>query len=319
MPSAKYVLGDVRECLAATPDHSIDLVLSSPPFLGLRTYLPEGHPDKGKEVGAETTPAAFISTLLGIAQDIRRVLTPGGSMVIELGDSYAGGGAGGGDNQEGSQGKLTNKKKLAAAKANGVAVPKKSGPGWPMDKSLCGIPTLFTWSLAYGRNLLAPDHVVDPWIVRNLVAWCRPNPMVGQLFDKFRPGSSYITVATLSGQRWYDADAVRVVDPDTGKDGPMLDWHVVPGRPYKGAHGAVWPLDLLPPFIKAMCPPDGTVLDIFGGSGTTLEAAVGLGRNAIGFDIDQRNVALAEDRVGPMFFEAMTIDDYRKANDAGVD
>jgi hypothetical protein len=78
-----------------------------------------------------------------------------------------------------------------------------------MDKSLCGIPTLFAWSLAYGRNLLRPERATDPWRIRNVVAWCRPNPPVGALGDKFRPGTSYLTVATKARDRWFDLDAVR--------------------------------------------------------------------------------------------------------------
>ena len=88
-------------------------------------------------------------------------------------------------------------------------------PGWPLDKSLTGIPTLFSWSLAYGRNLLRPERTTAPWRIRNLVAWNRPNPPVGALGDKFRPATSYLTVATKSRTRYYDQDAVRSINnPD---------------------------------------------------------------------------------------------------------
>lgn len=79
----------------------------------------------------------------------------------------------------------------------------------PLPKSLCGIPTLFAWSLAYGRNLLNPDHTIEPWRIRNLIAWTRNNPAVGALGDKFRPATSYITVACTSSDRWFDLEAVR--------------------------------------------------------------------------------------------------------------
>src|SRR5690606_1397545 len=87
------------------------------------------------------------------------------------------------------------------------------GRGWPLDKSLCGIPTLFAWSLASGRNLLRPERTTDPWRIRNVIAWCRPNPPVGALGDKFRPGTSYLTVACKARDRWFDLDAVRTDSP----------------------------------------------------------------------------------------------------------
>lgn len=83
------------------------------------------------------------------------------------------------------------------------------GPGCPLAKSLCLIPGLFAGSLAYGRNLLRPERVLEPWRVRNLIVWARRNPAPGALADKFRPAVSYITVATPSPRRWFDLDAVR--------------------------------------------------------------------------------------------------------------
>jgi hypothetical protein len=70
-----------------------------------------------------------------------------------------------------------------------------------------GLPHLFPWSLAYGRNLLDPSQRFRPWRVRNVIAHCRPSgPEVG---DRFSPAVSYITVATRARDRWFDLDAVR--------------------------------------------------------------------------------------------------------------
>ena len=95
--SARMVIGDVFDCLAATPDGSVDLILTSPPFLALRSYLPADHPDKAKEIGSEPDPGAFIDTLLALSAEWRRVLAPHGSIAVELGDTYAGSGGAGGD------------------------------------------------------------------------------------------------------------------------------------------------------------------------------------------------------------------------------
>lgn len=417
---ASFITGDVRDVLATLPDGSVDLVLTSPPFLALRSYLPADHPDKHREIGAEPDPASFLATLLGLTAEWRRVLAPHGSICVELGDTYSGSGGAGGDYGEGGiregQGKFRQvgsrehrrEREGTGADGGGRVVPVNGGPGWPLAKSMCGIPHLYHLSLAYGRNLLTGEPC-EPWRVRNVVAWCRPNPPVGALGDKFRPATSYMTIACPSGSRYFDLDAVRTEHKrpaegnslrhgapaeDTsrnhltpGKDAyysggnaagaPPLDWWEIPTAPYSGSHYAVWPPALLERPIKSMVPSKvctccgqpsrriverdegpvvanlearagrtrdgrgdesgvgnyggftttttttgwtdcghnawrpGVVLDPFGGSGTTLAVATGRGHHAIGIDLDPRNVALARDRVGPMFLDEFTLDEWK--------
>jgi len=410
-PSIQYRVGDVFDRLAEIPDNSIDLIVSSPPFLALRSYLPADHPDKGKEIGQEPTPAAFIRTHLELAAEYARVLAPHGSLCYEIGDTYSGSGGAGGDYNADGLREGQDKFKGSASKGN----------GWPQAKSMCIIPHMFTGSLAYGRNLLDPDAGPSPageWRIRNVICWARPNPPVGALGDKFRPATSYITVACKSGKRYFDLDAVRT-EPTSGEPGalkssvgrskegfrgvtngsvdhpstfshpagaPPLDWHAdnhpedgdwlwkLSTQPYRGAHFATFPMALPKRLIEAMCPlkvcnvcgvpstritgeptyapsatnrggamlaeqhrvaegvnqwvgaggasasvvrqtetlgwtdcghddyRTGVVLDPFGGSGTTAEAAQALGRSAILIDLDDRNADLARERVG-MFLE----------------
>ena len=366
MSTARYHVGDVFDVMATLPDDSVDLVLTSPPFLALRSYLLDDDPNKGREIGQEATPAEFLDTLLALTAEWGRLLAPHGSIAVELGDSYSG----------------------------------DDSCGWPLAKSLCGIPTLYAWSLAYGRNLLTGEESpAGRWRIRNVVAWVRPNPPVGALGDKFRPATSYITIATQARDRWFDLDAVRGepsewtkhyaekpypgsnrATDEAGKSGarsggraaagdaagktlnlqgaPPLDWWEVSTEAYSGSHYATWPRKLLTRPIEAMCPrhvcrtcgeprrrliertdwPDdgrirsdermadhgggrhgdrcarisvdvwtdcghddyrrGIVLDPFAGSGTTLAVATGLGRDAIGIDLDARNADLARERVG---------------------
>ena len=73
---ASYLIGDVFDVLATMPDDSVDLILTSPPFLALRSYLPADHPDKHKEIGSEPTPAEFLDTLLALTAEWGRVLAP---------------------------------------------------------------------------------------------------------------------------------------------------------------------------------------------------------------------------------------------------
>lgn len=356
MSTARYLIGDVFDVMATLPDDSVDLVLTSPPFLALRSYLPDDDPNKGREIGQEATPAEFLDTLLALTAEWGRLLASHGSIAVELGDTYSGDDSG----------------------------------GWPLAKSLCGIPTLYAWSLAYGRNLLTGEESpAGRWRIRNVVAWVRPNPPVGALGDKFRPATSYITIATQARDRWFDLDAVRgeppqnpdkvykfsatnsgAQNPKTGwtspgsekenpGGAPPLDWWEVSPEAYSGSHYATWPRKLLTRPIEAMCPRHvcrtcgepgrrlverehhgervhaiattgradrndwnatrptttttttlgwtdcghddyrrGIVLDPFAGSGTTLAVATGLGRDAIGIDLDARNADLARERVG---------------------
>ncbi len=306
--SARYIVGDVRDVLATIPDGSIDLVLTSPPFLALRSYLPADHPDKHREIGSEPDPATFLDTLLLLTAEWGRVLAPHGSICVELGDTYAGSGGAGGDYADGGlregqeaftgskrQGNPRNdKQQMAAQGIIGTTSGEraKANPnGWPLPKSLCGIPHLYHLSLAYGRNLLTGEESpAGRWRVRNVVAWCRPNPPVGALGDKFRPATSYMTVATRAQKRYFDLDAVRGPGspntnartakgvesrPSSGKKAndertggnrstmpevhgtegaPPLDYWVIPTAPYSGSHYAVYPPALCERPIKSMVP-----------------------------------------------------------------
>ena len=191
MSTARYIIGDTRDVTASLPDASVDLVMTSPPFLALRSYLPPDHPDKWREIGSEPTPAEFLQTLLELTAEWRRVLAPHGSIAVELGDTYAGSGGAGGDygpdgmrgGQEKFKGSALADRKNKVLRADGNRM--QQGNGWPMDKSICGIPWLYALSLAYGRNMLTGEpSPAGQWRVRNVVAWCRPNPPVGALGDK---------------------------------------------------------------------------------------------------------------------------------------
>ncbi len=223
MSHARYIVGDSLTVLRALPDASVDLVLTSPPFLALRSYLPSDHPDKALEMGSEPTPGAFIDALLTLTEELRRVLAPHGSLCVELGDTYGGSGGAGGDyNPDGlraGQEKFDGSARRGAGRAGGLnglaSIPgrkhytvERGGDGWPLDKSLCLIPELLRFALAYGFNPLT-GRTTPPWRVRNVIRWCRPNPPVGALGDKFRPGTSEMVVACVGRKRYFDLDAVR--------------------------------------------------------------------------------------------------------------
>jgi hypothetical protein len=242
MPTVTLHIGDVRDVMATLPDNCADVLITSPPFLALRSYLPADHPDKHRELGSEPTPAAFLDSLYGLTEDWGRLVPEWGSICVELGDTMSGSGGAGGDYtpdglREGQprfrQDRVGRYRAgYVAVEANGnrhAPLTKDSpvvyqtaggGPGWPLAKSMCLIPHLYTIGLAYGHNpLTGQAHQAGQWRIRNVITWARPNPPVGSLGkrnverrtgdQKFRPACSYITVACRGTGRYFDLDAVR--------------------------------------------------------------------------------------------------------------
>jgi DNA modification methylase len=274
-----YIIGDTRDVTATLPDGSVDLVLTSPPFLALRSYLPADHPDKHREIGSEPDPAGFLDTLLALTAEWRRVLAPHGTIAVELGDTYSGSTAGGGDFKPDGEPTKYRRGDLTTA-----AQIRRTGDSWPLAKSLALIPELYRIALAYGINpLTGQPSPAGRWRVRNVVRWVRPNPPVGALGDKFRPATSDMVIACTSSTRWFDLDAVREplaaktltvsegipasaknMDSPTGSHkmdrhlnpagAPPLDWWNIPPGGYSGSHYAVFPPELCVRPIKAMCP-----------------------------------------------------------------
>jgi site-specific DNA-methyltransferase (cytosine-N4-specific) len=332
--TARYIIGDSLTVLRSMSDQSVDCVVTSPPYLNLRSYLPADHPSKDAEIGQEDTPGAFVESLLTLTDELWRVLADDGTCWINLGDTAAFSGGSGGDYLPGGMREGQARYEGSARKATNVKRWNREKADWPRPKSVCWVPQLFGASLAYGRNLLTgQEH--RQWVTRQEIVWCKPNPPVGELIDKFRPASERIVFAVKEGRYWFDLDATRRPGKygtegkvgggvprrgtfprssgdkgdngggramRTGVDNPLgvppLDWWEVATAPYRGSHFATFPPDLIVRPIVAGCKPGGTVLDPFAGSGTTLAVATGHGRNAIGIDLDERNADLARERVG---------------------
>jgi site-specific DNA-methyltransferase (adenine-specific) len=273
MSRARYIVGDTRAVVATIPDGTVDLVLTSPPFLALRSYLPADHPDKGLEIGSEATPAQYLDVLLELTAEWGRVLAPHGSICVELGDTYSG------HQDGGDAGGMTRGARLAAERH---LRPARATAGWPLPKCLTLVPELYRIALAYGINpLTGAPSPAGRWRVRNVVRWVRPNPPVGALGDKYRPATSDLVIACRHGKRYFDLDAVRTdhtePDADRQKGGrksplggdwngggasgqnrggaPPLDWWCIPPGGYTGSHYAVFPPELLHRPIKTMVPP----------------------------------------------------------------
>jgi site-specific DNA-methyltransferase (adenine-specific) len=278
--TATWIRGDVRDVLPTLPDGSVDLVACSPPFWKQRGYLPAKHPDKAREIGQEASPAAFLDVLLGLTAQFRRLLSPYGSIAIELGDTMANSGGAGGDYDAGGF-------RAGQPRWKGSG----SGEDSALPKSHCMIPEAYRFALVWGINPFTGEpSPAGRWIARNVVDWCRRNPTPGDDGDKFRRATSDIVCATLSPNRWWDGEPVRVpagsdTHPRTAKgvalrandtpkanaggntnrdtlaiqhlgDGtrPLYDWWDLSSDPYPGAHYAVWPPEVARRLVVTMCP-----------------------------------------------------------------
>lgn len=336
--SVRYIVGDVLDVLRSMPDASVQSVITSPPYLAKRAYLPNDHPDKALELGQESSPADFLHNLLAVTDELWRVVRDDGTIWFNLGDTAAFSGGSGGDYNPGGLREGQARYEGSARKATNVTRWARSKADWPKAKSVCWVPQLFGASLAYGRNLLNGEPC-QQWVTRPPVTWCKPNPLVGEIIDKFREATELIIWAAKNskpGGYYFDLDSLRIptgregmpssgtfrrstypggggdgsgngrkMSPDNPLGAPPLDWWEVATKPYSGAHFATYPTELIRRPVIASCPPGGTILDPFAGSGTTLLVATGHGRSAIGIDLDARNADLARDRVG-MWLEVET-------------
>lgn len=144
--------GPALDVLATLPDESADCIVTSPPYFGLRSYLPADHPDKHREHGTEASPGEFIDGLRAVFAEARRVLAKDGTLWVNIGDSYYSG--------RGNPGPNADDKKQVARRG-WVRPVDRPGQEWGTPKSLIGIP----WRLAFALQ-------DDGWILRNDIVWC---------------------------------------------------------------------------------------------------------------------------------------------------
>lgn len=310
--TVRIINADVRTALPQLPDESVNCIVTSPPYWGLRDYGVDG------QIGLEHTPEEYIEQLLGVFRAARRVLRDDGTLWLNLGDSYAGSGKGrnadGTHREGGKQGTNTG---TIVGRLSKATVPSCKA------KDLIGIP----WRMAFALR-------DDGWYLRSDIIWNKPNPMPESVTDRPTKAHEYIFLFSKSQSYFYDYEAIResiasstandkrlcredyktgrpergfpgqashgggliVPKGDTSLRNKRSVW-TVPSQPFKGAHFATFPPDLIEPCIKAGCPAGGTVLDPFGGAGTTGLVADRLNRNAVLIELNPIYAAMAERRI----------------------
>ena len=306
--------GDVIDRLKDLNDGSVQCVVTSPPYWGLRDYGVDN------QLGLEETPEEFVENLVKVFREVRRVLKNDGTVWLNLGDSYSGSGKG----TAGNLGKKYNERHLEH-KTGGI-IPKGLKP-----KDLVGIP----WRVAFALQS-------DGWYLRQDIIWHKPNPMPESVTDRCTKAHEYIFLLSKSAKYFYDADAIsekakyynitgmdatgykdaysfngkhkNLMDrgqnihsmhvkrlkgegePDTeGKRNKRSVWKINT-KPYKEAHFATFPEELPTLCIKAGSKKEDVVLDPFFGSGTTGWVAQRLGRAWIGIELNPEYIKIAEKR-----------------------
>ena len=187
MTRPRLLNGDVREVLRKLEPESVQCVVTSPPYWGLRDYGSEG------QLGLEETPEEYVENMVSVFQEIKRVLRKDGTVWLNLGDSYAGGGRAG-KNTEYKE-KHTNFGRVQDMST--YADPSKIPKGLKA-KDLVGIP----WRVAFALQ-------ADGWWLRNDIIWSKPNPMPEPVKDRLTKSHEYIFLLTKSKKYYYDHEAIK--------------------------------------------------------------------------------------------------------------
>lgn len=237
---------------------SIDLIVTSPPYFGIRDYGSED------EIGKELTPQDFVRELILATGEMRRVLTKRGSIFVNLGDTYAAYNANRGDGRLQKNG----------AQSRPSAERGLSGGGAVKNKSLMLIPERYRIACVDQLGL----------IVRAVIVWHKASPMpAGRLRDRVRTVHEDWVHLTKTDRYYHDESALRAMGE--GQMPPSV-WRAPGARKvspegHPAMFSSVWPER----FVRGWSPIGGRVLDPFSGSGTTARVADSLGRVGVGVDL----------------------------------
>jgi DNA modification methylase len=331
--TVRILKGDCRDVLRSLPDESVHCVVTSPPYWGLRDYGVAG------QLGMERTLGEHVETMAAVFRDVRRVLRKDGTLWLNYGDSYAtsvNGRSAADTKAAGNDDRTFRDKPFSTiGPVWRAGNPDKNGGrsnrnGLSVDadcllkpKDLCGIP----WRVAFALQ-------ADGWYLRQDIIWSKPNPMPESVTDRCTKAHEYIFLLSKSGRYHFDSGAISETatfkrnvprrfgaaeQTGTGRQdvGRTFEypetrnkrsvWEVAT-QPFPGTHFATFPPELIEPCILAGCPKGGTVLDPFGGAGTTGMVADRLGRDAVLIELNPEYAAMAQNRIkgdAGMFAEVM--------------
>ena len=268
--TVKILQGNCLDKLKDLPEQSVNTCITSPPYWGLRDYNGEE-----KQLGMEDTPEEFVDNLVKVFREVKRVLRDDGTVWLNLGDSYISGKSRYSTKEQTLAGGGKNEKKLGKLQRGG----KKDLYGHPFykDKDLAGIP----WRVALALQ-------ADGWYLRQDIIWHKLNPMPESVKDRCTKTHEYIFLLSKCPKYYFDNEAIKedcigkderkwsdsydnvgsIIQGDTNadikrtkrysKDGNFKRnkrsvWTVTT-KPFKDAHFATFPMDLIEPCVLAGCP-----------------------------------------------------------------
>lgn len=304
----KIEFGDCRDTMRrwAAEGVKVQTCVTSPPYFGLRDYGHEG------QIGLEQTPDEYIAAMVEVFRCVRDVLADDGTLWLNIGDSYARQGV-----RESDQPRHWDGREKTAGSMHSTRLAQDIGL---KPKDLIGIP----WMLAFALR-------ADGWYLRQDIIWHKPNPMPESVRDRCTKAHEYIFLLSKSERYFFDSEAMKEPATNAGKrvtlgaksfskgqsagagvtpsGNALAEFYDVPEtrnrrsvwtvttKPYKGAHFATFPPDLIEPCILAGSRPDDIVLDPFMGSGTTAQVAIQHSRQYLGCELNPDYKELQDKRI----------------------
>lgn len=226
-------------------------------------------------LGLEPTFQLYISHLMQIFDEVKRVLKPGGTCWVVMGDSYAGSGKGIGTDRTKCKESYTDDN---IAKTDWCKCKVQA-------KSLCQIPSRFAIAMTDAG-----------WILRNEIIWWKRNCMPTSVKDRFTVDFEKVFFFVKQKKYWFEQQMEPTITRDNGCKNMRCVWDI-PTKPFKDAHFAVFPLKLVEPMLSAGCPVDGWVLDPFAGAATVGVVAKAQDKNFIGIELNPEYIEMAERRI----------------------
>ena len=314
--SAKILVGDVRSRLQELQANSVQTVITSPPYWGLRDYGNDG------QLGLEPTPQEFVQNLCQVFDEVWRVMKDDGTLWLNLGDSYSSM-----RDSKAVPDTLRGDNDGTAVKTAANRNPLNLRLAGLKHKDLVGIP----WRVAFALQERG-------WYLRQDIIWAKPNVMPESVRDRCTKSHEYLFLLTKQPRYYYDHIAIKepvaAVSLKRAKSGWKTDrpsaklgkegidveemgarfvnpegrnkrdvWFIPTGS-FKGAHFAVMPEKLVEPCILAGSKEGDTILDPFTGSGTVAVVALRHQRNFVGVELNQEYAQIAEKRItdsSPLF------------------
>ena len=266
--------GDCRDTLKQF-DEKARMCVTSPPYYGLRDYGGQEY-----QIGLEQSPEEYVKQLVEVFRGVRDNLTDDGTLWVNIGDGYY--------NYKSGTGEYAKQSFAKGRQDLPYNNPKRANKlkGYK-DKDLIGAPWLFAFAM---RN--------DGWWLRQDIIWNKPNPMPESVRDRCTKSHEYIFLFSKSRDYYFDVDAIKIPTVDnTSLKRKKSVWDVKL-KPYKEAHFATYPSELIEPCILAGSEKGDIILDPFMGSGTTAMVAKSLGRDYIGCELHDDYGKLIDKRVG---------------------